>query len=92
MIILWATVAAILLDAALTYIGMAYFGAYEMVIVFINTNPSLLWPFVGLQVLGALFLYKMSKKYPRVRYLLYIAALLHFGAVVHNAWLLWQAL
>jgi len=87
---LWTAVVAILLDAVLTYIGVAYFGAREAVITFVNRNPTLMWPFALIQVLGALYLYMMSKKHPWTRYLLYIAAFMHIVAVANNALLLWR--
>jgi len=78
----------IMLDAALTYIGVAYFGAYEVVLVFVNQIPELMWPFAFVKILAVLYLVKKMKKHAWVRYLLYFAMFIHVVAVVNNAYLL----
>lgn len=78
----------IMLDAALTYIGVAYFGAYEVVLVFVNQFPKLVWPFAFVKILAVLYLVKKMKKYAWIRYLLYFATFIHVVAVVNNTYLL----
>jgi len=78
----------IMLDAVLTYIGAAYFGAHEAVLTFVNQVPELVWPFAFVKILAVLYLVEKTKKYAWVKYLLHIAAFIHAVAVINNAYLL----
>jgi hypothetical protein len=78
----------IMLDAALTYIGVAFLGAHEVVLTFVNQVPELMWPFAFAKTVAVLYLCKKAEKYAWVRYLLYFAVFIHVVAVANNAYLL----
>jgi hypothetical protein len=85
-------IALIMLDAALTYIGVAYFGAYEVVLTFVNQIPELMWPFAFAKI-AVLHLCKKAEKYAWIKYLLYFVVFMHIVAVANNTYLLlWHLL
>ncbi len=69
---------------------MAFLGAHEVVLTFVNQIPELIWPFALFKILAALYLVKKMKKYAWVRYLLYLLIFIHAVAVINNAYLLWR--
>ena len=83
-----ALIALIVLDAALTYIGVAYLGAHEMLLLFVNQAPELVWPYAMAKVLAALYLFRKAGKYPRIKYGLYLITFMHAAAVANNAYLI----
>jgi len=83
----------ILLDAALTYTAVSHLGAREVVLLFVNQNPLLMWPFAFVKVLAVLHLAKFMKKYAWVEYVLHVTIFIHAVAVVNNTyWFLWGLL
>ena len=89
----WAAISLILLDAALTYVGVTYLGAREVVLLFVNQAPLLMWPFAFVKVLGVLYLAKNAKKRAWVEYILHLNIFTHAVAVANNMyWILWRLL
>jgi hypothetical protein len=87
----WAAISLILLDAALTYVTVGHLGAYEVVLVFVNQTPSLMWLVAFVKVLGVLYLVERMKKYAWIKYGLLLIIFTHATAVVNNVyWLLWR--
>ncbi len=83
----------IMLDAALTYIGVAFLGAHEVVLTFVNQVPELMWPFAFAKTAAVLYLCKKAEKYAWVKYLLYFVMFMHVVAVANNTYLLlWRLL
>jgi hypothetical protein len=84
-----ALITLIMLDAVLTYIGVAYFGAHEVVLTFVNQAPALMWLLAFAKILATLYLCKKAEKYAWVRHLLYLLIFIHAVAVINNTyWLL----
>jgi hypothetical protein len=87
----WVLISLILLDAALTYVAVGHLGAYEVVLVFVNQVPALMWVVALVKVLGVLYLVEKAKKYAWIKYGLFIIIITHAMAVVNNIyWLLWR--
>jgi hypothetical protein len=78
----------IMLDAALTYIGVAFLGAHEVVMSFVNQIPPAVWAVAAAKVLAVLHLCKKAEKYAWIKYLLYFAVFIHVVAVANNTYLL----
>jgi len=88
-----AAVVLILLDAALTCVGVGYLGAREVVLAFVNQNPALMWPVAFAKVLAVLYLAEKAEKYAWVEYILHLNIFTHAVAVVNNMyWILLRLL
>ncbi|MFZ8810773.1 MAG: hypothetical protein ACO2PN_22020 [Pyrobaculum sp.] len=82
----WIAISLILIDAVLTYVAVGHLGAREIVLLFVNQTPSLIWPFAFAKVLSVLYLTKFMKKYRWVEYVLHTAIFTHAVAVINNTY------
>ena len=58
----WVLISLILLDAALTYVAVGHLGARELVLVFVNQAPLLMWLVALVKVFIVLYFVKIMKK------------------------------
>jgi len=87
----WIAISLILLDAVLTYVAVGYLGAHEVVLVFVNQIPPLMWLVAFLKISGVMYLIEKMKKYAWIRYGLLLIIFMHSLAVVNNVyWLIWR--